>query len=62
MQIVDRIINFIYNNVFQKILLLCETMGKNFVEPDGQQVAIKHSSEEMRFACWVTKARIETHL
>jgi hypothetical protein len=35
-------------------------MWKNFVEPDRPQITIKYVVEKMRFACRITKARIQT--
>jgi hypothetical protein len=35
-------------------------MWKNMVEQDRPQMATYYSTEKMRFACWITKARIQT--
>ena len=45
------------NNFYPKIVLFL----RHSVQPDRPQMTIWYGAEEMRFACRVTKARIQTH-
>jgi len=45
-----------FNNFFQKNAVY-DIMWKNIVQPGRPQLPIWH----MRFACWITKAQIQTH-
>ena len=36
-------------------------MWKVIVEPDRPQMTIQYGAVKMRFACWITRARMQTH-
>jgi len=46
---------------FPKNLALYEIIFKNMKGPDRLQTTIKYGAEKIRFACWITKARIQIH-
>jgi hypothetical protein len=48
---------FYVQYLFSKNCAIIEIMWKNTVQPDRPQMTVWHR----RFACWITKARIQTH-
>jgi len=38
-----------------------EMIWKSMVEPDRPQMTVQYDAEKMRFACRITKVRIQTH-
>ena len=49
--------HFIFDNFFLENRAVYEIMWKNMVEPGTPQMTIRR----MRFACWITKERLQTH-
>lgn len=50
---------FMFNNFFfSENCTLYEIMWKNVVQPDIQQIALRHITEKMRFACRITDTLI----
>ena len=52
--------HFMHNIFFPENRAFYEIMPKNMVQPDMPQVTFA-AQKEMRFACWITKARKQTH-
>jgi hypothetical protein len=52
---------FYAQNIFPENLAVYEIMWKNMVEPDWPKTTIECGVEKMQFACWITKARIQTN-
>jgi hypothetical protein len=51
-----------FNNFFfSENRAVWEIMWKNVVEPDWLQMTIYNGALKMRFACRITKAKIQTH-
>jgi hypothetical protein len=49
---------FLFNNFFSENGTVYEIMWKVIVEPDRSQMTIQYGAEKMRFACWITRARL----
>jgi len=52
---------FVFNNYFRKSRDVYELMWKGLVVPERPHLTARYGAEEMRFACRVTNARIQTH-
>jgi len=46
-----------FNDIFSESCAVYEIIWKNMIEPDRPQITIWR----MRFACWITKAKIHRH-
>jgi len=53
--------HFVFNNYFRKSCAFCELMWKDLVLPEGPQLTVQYGAEEMRFACRITNARMQTN-
>jgi len=53
--------NFIFSNFFSENRVVYEIMRKNTVGADRLHMTVWWCAEKMRFTCWITKIRIQTH-
>jgi hypothetical protein len=61
-KVLEKIVtHFLFNNFFSEHRAVCEVMWENMVGPDRPEATIQDRSEKMRFVCWITAARIQTH-
>jgi hypothetical protein len=57
----DHNTHFMFKYIFLKNCAVYEIMWKNMVQSDRPHMTIQFWVERTHFACWINKARIQTH-